>query len=98
MGFAGMPPMGMDMSIIDAGPAGTFPFNSSCQASAAPRGECYVSSPGLQAYVPLHRRAALLPIFLVRVLHGHVFVHEVLPVHVRDRVVGGFECAVGDKP
>jgi hypothetical protein len=37
------------------------------------------------------------PIFLVGVLHGHVFIHEVLPVHVRDRVVGGFECAVGDK-
>lgn len=37
------------------------------------------------------------PVFLVGVLDGDVFVHEVLPVHVRDRVVGGFEGAVGDE-
>jgi hypothetical protein len=36
-------------------------------------------------------------VFLVGVLDRDVFVHEILPVHVCDRVVGGFECAVGDE-
>lgn len=36
-------------------------------------------------------------VFLVGILHGDVFVHEVLAVHVRDGVVGGFEVGVGDE-
>ncbi len=36
-------------------------------------------------------------VLLVGVLDGDVFVHEVLPVHVRNRVVRGFECAIGDE-
>lgn len=36
-----------------------------------------------------------LAVFLVCVLHRDVFVHEELPVHVGDGVVGGFEVGVG---
>lgn len=38
--------------------------------------------------------AFTLAVFLVRVLNGYVFVHEVLPVHVCDCVVRGFEIGV----
>jgi hypothetical protein len=38
-----------------------------------------------------------LPIFLISVLNRNVFIHQVLPVHVRDCVVWGFECGVRDE-
>lgn len=38
-----------------------------------------------------------LAIFLVGVLYGDFFIHEILTVHVRDRVVGSFERCKGDE-
>jgi hypothetical protein len=38
-----------------------------------------------------------LPILLISILNRNVFIHEILPVHVRDCVVRGFEGGVRDE-